>query len=109
MCSAVENSMAGSSDVRRLPNSVFTATQVDLGGWGPLYERLAAKAARATAMATFRYRAAIATHATAIRRMPDHPSPGKRTPAAVTGDAHPIIPSGGMVTAISATGSRHTI
>jgi hypothetical protein len=41
--------------------------------------------------------------------MPDHPSPGKRTPAAVSGDAHPIMPTGGMVTATSATGKRHAI
>src|SRR5215471_13820385 len=91
------------------PKLVLTPTQTDLGCRTPSYERFAVRESRASAVILFQERTPMATIPSTISRIPSEPNPGKMRPAAVSGDAHPMMPIGGMVVKRSATGKRHHI
>src|SRR5437762_10706981 len=87
------------------PNAVLTASH-STGAGGEWNETLRAKLNAVNTAAVRAGQTASAPSETAQKNTPHHPVPGKRMPAAVNGDAHPMIPSGGHTVRTTPTGAR---
>src|SRR5690349_5184629 len=87
------------------PNLVLMAPHSS-GGRGEWNETLRAKLSAVNTEAVRAGHTASAPIETAQKNTPHQPVPGKRMPAAVNGDAQPMIPSGGHTVRTMPTGAR---
>src|SRR5215471_4785890 len=90
------------------PNFVFTATQPGGGSGFVECARFAIEVAAIIAIVVQRGQTASVPVNTVQNNKPHQPMAGKRIPAASTGDAQPMIPSGGMTLRRIPTGARQS-
>src|SRR5947209_4604728 len=102
-CSSASGEVPSGS---RPPNFVLTASQVAGTLGAPGYGTLQPSAAAAMTSAESLGRINSRGIAKAVKPNPNQPVPGKRMPAAVSGDATPIIPSRGTTVARTAAVER---